>query len=240
MRKHISVIKGLLRSKMRGMILTIVISAIIGVGGYGILTGYRAPYFGVRRVESFLLIWAIIGMALCVLSCVELPNKKTNRTNLYRRLQISEWMIFVWDIVCNALMWALFRASAIIVVYVISLLTRNNVGASKALMIFGSNARYAFLPMTKDYFSWGWQLMTILFFSVGVAGLSVGFRIHRVAMEILAGIVIFLILGTVLSPFKVPNTSNIFWLSIEVLYTACLLPLAVVKYLNVEGSDSDA
>lgn len=157
MRKHWSVFEGLLRSKMKGMLLTVLLETVLSIGGYWLLFGFQtAKLFeedsNLPGTELFFGVWAYFGLTLCVLSCVELSQKKSNRSNLYRRLLISERMEFFWDTVCNMLMFLFLWAVEIGILYVITSILTDNDAYNRSwsytvLSIYLGRFRYAILPM---------------------------------------------------------------------------------------------
>ena len=100
MRKNLSVLALVLRLKMKWILITLAGMPLIMLPMYLLFfAGSKADYFG-SGVEYYLFL-AIFAVAsfLVATECSGIFAGKTQRRYVLTRLQISERMVFVWEIV---------------------------------------------------------------------------------------------------------------------------------------------
>ena len=123
MREHWSVIRLLIRRKMPKALLVLLL--MLGVGFVGryfwgpqLELEYRTGTspFARNVLIYFLLFLFLLGLAGMVMACVSAPDKKSKTQYTFRRLQVSETSIFVWDMVINFFFFLVLWGCAVLVV----------------------------------------------------------------------------------------------------------------------------
>ncbi|MCR5375400.1 MAG: hypothetical protein K6E71_01470 [Lachnospiraceae bacterium] len=123
MREHWSVIRLLIRRKMPKALLVLLL--MLGVGFVGryfwrpqLELEYRTGTSPFERnvLIYFLLFLFLLGLAGMVMACVSGPDKKSKTQYTFRRLQVSETSIFVWDMVINFFFFLVLWGCAVLVV----------------------------------------------------------------------------------------------------------------------------
>ncbi len=123
MREHWSVIRLLIRRKMPKALLVLLLMLSVGfVGRYfwgpQLELEYRTGTspFARNVLIYFLLVLFLLGLAGMVMACVSGPDKKSKTQYTFRRLQVSETSIFVWDMVINFFFFLVLWGCAVLVV----------------------------------------------------------------------------------------------------------------------------
>ena len=123
MREHWSVIRLLIRRKMPKALLVLLL--MLGVGFVGryfwgpqLELEYRTGTSPFERnvLIYFLLFLFLLGLAGMVMACVSGPDKKSKTQYTFRRLQVSETSIFVWDMVINFFFFLVLWGCTVLVV----------------------------------------------------------------------------------------------------------------------------
>ena len=123
MREHWSVIRLLIRRKMPKALLVLLLMLSVGfVGRYfwgpQLELEYRTGTSPFERnvLIYFLLFLFLLGLAGMVMACVSGPDKKSKTQYTFRRLQVSETSIFVWDMVINFFFFLVLWGCTVLVV----------------------------------------------------------------------------------------------------------------------------
>lgn len=123
MREHWSVIRLLIRRKMPKALLVLLL--MLGVGFVGryfwgpqLDLDYRGGTWPFEQgiLLYFLAFLFVLGLAGMVMACVSGPGKKSKTQYTFRRLQVSETSIFVWDMVINFFFFLVLWGCTVLVV----------------------------------------------------------------------------------------------------------------------------
>lgn len=189
MRKHISVFNVLLRTKLRGMMITVLGCFVAGVLGYYLFGLYTSPLSWTVWQEVLFEAWFIACFAGYACSCIQKHGKGKNEY-LLKRLQISERMVFFWDGVCNFMMLLLLWAMEILTIAVDSRIFMAKSPyyfgtTSIAEIIYMKEISNHLIPLLHERMWIGTLGLTVLA-AISITCYSVGICKHNIALRISA------------------------------------------------------
>ena len=153
MKKHVSVIMLLCKTKLKGFAATLAAMAVLSVAGYKIFFAGEEDFVS-GYAGLFLRIVFSAAFVCCALSCLLLGGKKSEFGYSLQRLRISEQGVYAWDCAINSVLFILLWLSEAVIVY---FLARGFAGSAEYNMgpqyliirFYGNDFLHALIPMKE-------------------------------------------------------------------------------------------